>query len=229
MTVPPLILGILFLTGTAYAAFDSAGWRYFRQIRIPKDFDRGHVVVPLESAILEQCRPDMGDLRVISSGGEVVPMKLECPEPTTASRPFPAEVYRVARRPGKWTDAWIDKSGKIITRGILIQTSSEDFVRIVEIRGTDNGRDSYVIRMDGLIASRRGSSRTLVRNVFHCAASRFRLVRRALSRRLLCGPALQPLPKNGKRSFRGPSFGSRRRGYPRRISRRVLSLNRHVS
>jgi hypothetical protein len=155
VAVPLLVLGILFSAGTAFGVFDSAEWQHFRRIQIPADFYRGQVVIPLESAILEECRPDMADLRVISSNGELVPIKLEIPEPTTASRPFPAEVYRVARRPGKWTDVWIDKSGKIITRGILIQTSSEDFVRTVEIRGSDNGQESYVIRMDGLIASRR--------------------------------------------------------------------------
>ncbi len=66
--------------------------------------------------------------------------------------PFPAQVFRVTKRPGKFTEIWIDKKAKVLTRSVIIQTSSKDFARKVELRGSDNARDTYVIRVDGLIA-----------------------------------------------------------------------------
>jgi hypothetical protein len=69
---------------------------------------------------------------------------------------LPVNIYRVASKPGKWTEIWMDKSAKVLSNAIVLQTSSKDFLRKVEIRGSDNGRDSFVIRMDGLIADRAG-------------------------------------------------------------------------
>lgn len=83
--------------------------------------------------------------------GPFIPYVLEDGKSAERSEPIPVRVFRVAKSPVKWTDVWIDKTTKFLSSGLIIQTSSKDFVRKVEIRGSDNGRDSYVIRMDGLL------------------------------------------------------------------------------
>ena len=152
------ILISLFLFGGAVAAtaapteFDPNGWKVFREMHIPGQVQEGIVGVALQSEILERCRPDLADVRVVSSSGTVVPILLtETPKGEETS-PFPARIFRAAKRPGKFTEIWIDKGSKLLTRAIEVQTSSTDFMRKVEIRGSDNARDTYVILMDGLIA-----------------------------------------------------------------------------
>jgi len=150
-----LALGIVFLPGTARAV-DTNGWTYVRGIDLPADLPPGPVAVPLQSSVIEKCRPDMADLMVVTSEGKEVPLKLEGTGPIDQAEALPARVRRVSRRPGKWTDIQLDKSGKILTRAIAIQTDASDFVRRVEIRGSDNSRDIFVLRMDGLILNRPG-------------------------------------------------------------------------
>lgn len=145
-------LGVLMFSCAAVAADDTSGWQRYRTIQIPPDLADGFAAVALDSNILEKCRPDTGDLRVLSSSGSFTPFTLEDGKGGEGPAPVPVRVFRVAKTPGKWTDVWIDKTTKFLSSGVLIQTSSKDFIRKVEIRGSDDGRQSYVIRMDGLLA-----------------------------------------------------------------------------
>lgn len=150
----PLIAGLIMvhlLVGATAAAPD--GWRLFRRIHFPAGLPEGPVAVALDAAVIEKCRPDMGDVRVVSGDGSPVPVSVERAPQHRTDEAVPARISRIARRPGSWTEISIDKSGKALSRAVTIQTPAKDFVRKVELRGSDNGRDLYVIRMDGLIAS----------------------------------------------------------------------------
>jgi len=112
------------------------------------------VAVALDSTVIERCRPDLADVRVVSGRGSVVPVVVEGAPQNGAVTAVPAKISRIARRPGSFTEISIDKSGKVLSRGVTIQTPTKDFVRKVELRGSDNGRELYVVRMDGLIVGR---------------------------------------------------------------------------
>jgi hypothetical protein len=147
---------ILLVTSTTLAfssqEFNSNGWKRFREIHIPAEMNEGLAGIPLESEVLEKCRPDLTDIRVVTSGGKAVPILItEASNPGDVP-PFPVQVFRVTKRAGKFTEIWIDKKAKVLTRAVIIQTSSKEFVRKVELRGSDNARESYVVRVDGLIA-----------------------------------------------------------------------------
>ncbi len=148
-------LSVLATPGLA-AAFDDRAWRFSRVIRPSQGAGEGYVALSLDSNIVDKCRADLADLRVVSSTGLEAPcLKAEAGE-TDAPGPFPVKVFRISRQGDKCTDIWIDKTAKTITRGILIETSSRDFMRKVELRGSDNAREEYVIRMNGLILNSKG-------------------------------------------------------------------------
>jgi hypothetical protein len=138
------------------ASFDSSGWSKFREIRIAPSAPEGVTGFALESSVMANSKPDLSDLRVVSSTGEAVPITITASLGSVDPPPFAPVLYKVSRTPGKWTDLWIDKKGKIVTTGLSIQTSSKNFFRVVELRGSDNIQESYVIRMDGLIFDIRG-------------------------------------------------------------------------
>jgi len=146
---------VLLFTSTTLALssqeFNANGWEHFREIHIPAEINEGLVGIPLESEVLEKCRPDLADIRVVSSGGKAVPIFITEASDGGDAPPFPVQ-FRVIKRPGKFTEIWIDKKAKERTRAVTIQTSSKEFVRKVELRGSDTARESYVVRVDGLIA-----------------------------------------------------------------------------
>jgi hypothetical protein len=149
-----VLLAILefLLVCPAGAEFDSTGWKHCRDILIPPHLTQGPIGISLESDVLELCRPDLSDIRVVSATGSVVPTTLAGAPPTQESETFPVRTFRVVEKPGKYTEIVVDKTAKVVSRGILIKTSSKDFVRTVEVRGSHSSGESYVVRMDGLIA-----------------------------------------------------------------------------
>ena len=158
----------LFLSNYSLAApFDPSGWHRFREIRISPQMEAGPVGTPLESSVLEHTKPDLADVRVVSSEGHVVPVTVTDSLHNEEPVPFPGALFKVLKRQGKWTDVWIDKKAKILTRGVMLQTSSKDFARKIEIRGSDTGIDTYVILMDGLICDLPGSIPVRSLELFH--------------------------------------------------------------
>ena len=137
------------------AGFDPTGWKLVRDVEVPERYANSLVGIALESDVLEHCRPDRGDLRIVSSDGAVVPITITPVTDGGDQALIPTRVYRVGRKAGKWTDIWVDKSAKVLTRGIAILTGSSEFIRPVEIRGADNSQQAYVIRVDGLIVDRK--------------------------------------------------------------------------
>jgi hypothetical protein len=133
------------------ADFNTSAWKHYRNVRISPEYSEKVAAIALEAGVLEKCRPDSGDLRIIASDGELVPFTLlEYPTDEELT-PFPVRVYRVAKSADGSTDIWVDKSAKTLTNGILVRTNSRDFIRKVEIRGSDTLKEGYIVRMDGLL------------------------------------------------------------------------------
>lgn len=112
--------------------------------------------MPLDCGVLNKCREDLADVRIVTSEGELPPIAVIPADPPVKSRDVPTKVYRMQRRAGRWTEIWVDKSDKVLTEGVTIRTNARDFFRRVEIRGADNPSDLFVIRLDGLILDTTG-------------------------------------------------------------------------
>ncbi len=151
------VLIVVFFATTAHCAvFDPKGWRFFRVVESREGSAEGYMAIPLDARITAKCRGDLADLRVVGSDGVEAPQVIGMVGETETASPLPAKVFRISRQGDKSTDVWIDKGSKIVTHAITIETASRDFVRRVELRGSDNGRDGYVIRMNGLVLDAKG-------------------------------------------------------------------------
>ncbi|MBM3298947.1 MAG: DUF3999 family protein [Deltaproteobacteria bacterium] len=155
------------MPGHLCAEFDTRGWKRFRDIQVNETVPEGLLGVPLDSSVLEKCRPDLGDIQIITSTGSLVPSAVAGTQSDDDAAVQAVRIYKMSKKAGKWTDIWIDKSAKTLSRGVLIETSSRDFVRKVEIRGADNSTESYVVRLDGLIADLVGPVPIRCVSVFH--------------------------------------------------------------
>ncbi len=162
-----LVLEIFFFRSLAFSEFDSNGWNSFRSIKFPPHLPNGLVGMALYSNIIENCRPDLNDIRIVSSKGSLVPHAITEAVSSQDPAALPVRIVRVAIIPGKWTDIWIDKSAKNLTRGVNIRTSSKNFIRKVEVRGANNAGESYVIKMDGLVADFTSPMSVRSLNVFY--------------------------------------------------------------
>ncbi len=146
-----LIIAQLISQGISGA--QSKGWNLYNHILIPGHIKPGYLAIPIESMILEKCRQDMRDIRIVDSKGEPVPIQVRRVGLGSSPTPYPVRVFRVLREHDQWTDVWIDKTTKSLAECLIIKTPTNGFIRNVEIRGSDNARDAFIIRQDGLIAA----------------------------------------------------------------------------
>jgi len=114
--------------------------------------EAGLVALPLHAEVLERCRDDLKDIIIVTSDGTRVPRSVTPVLLPRRPREVPVEITRVNIVPGSWTDIVIDKSSKIPTTGIRFDIDARNFVRRMEIRGWDEDPETYVVRLDGLIA-----------------------------------------------------------------------------
>jgi hypothetical protein len=211
VTALVLLLGLSVMNESRAEQFDSSGWQRFRDVSVAPSIEAGPVGIALESAILERCKPDRTDIRLVSSQGELVPVTLTDSVHYDDPTPFPAVLYKIVKRPGKWTDVWIDKKAKVLTRGVLVQTGSKDFARKVEIRGSDTGTESYVILMDGLICDLPGPIPVRSLELYH-PLNNFRYIQLRI-----LDDDLPPLKVEGALCLPAPGSGSTTRATEIRI------------
>ncbi len=140
----------------AAAPIDTVPWSFFRNIVIPSE-SPSLIVIELDSALIEKSRPDFADLRIVSNSGQTVGYTLiNPPAAHNTSEETAPKAMRVSRAVGKWTDIWIDKGSKSLSTGFTLETSSTDFARRLEIKGSDNTKDYYVLSMDKMLVDAPG-------------------------------------------------------------------------
>jgi hypothetical protein len=149
-------IGPLDFQDASAANRDFSDWKFFREIRLPAHFSGESVAVPLDSAVLEKCLPDLSDLLVLDASGEALPIALWGHEGGGDPEPISLKITKVFTKPGKFTEVFFDKSGKIVASALILETSAAGFSRKVELRGSDNGKDWFVIRRDALLLDRPG-------------------------------------------------------------------------
>ncbi len=145
----PFITYFVSYAPPALADFEAANWSRYRHV-IPIPNVSGQAGLALESEILEKCRPDYADLTLVRNDKVITPFTLyfgDYMEP----EPFPVQILRTVNTSDNGTEIWVDKGGKLLTTGLALKIDGAEFTRRVELKGSDNNRDFYVLRMDGLI------------------------------------------------------------------------------
>lgn len=169
----------IILAGAPYAALgkdlDVSRGLFFREIRLPANFSGETFAFPLESVILEKCRPDLTDLVVVDAAGEPLPTAIWGLDGAHDPQPSPLKITKISTKRGKTTEVFFDKAGKQLGAGVLLESPSANFLRRVELRGSDNGKDWYVLRRDALLVDRAGPVPVKALRIDH-PASNFQLL-----------------------------------------------------
>lgn len=132
--------------------FDPENWAKSRSIKLPHNFQAPYAVLTIDSEIAEKCKQDLSDIRVVNSQDLEVSSYLLLHDKWPRPSSYEGKITKLAKFPGRWTDVWVDKGNKLLSAGILLQSSSKNFMRKVEIRGSDTTKEYYIVAMDSLIA-----------------------------------------------------------------------------
>jgi hypothetical protein len=134
-----VISGILFfVTSSALADFDKTAWEYKKGINDPGS--AGFVLLNLDEDVFNHASDNLSDLRVVDGSGTEVPYTIAAEGDRSETSSISARLFNKSFVPGESTVFTLDlgEAGKFHNR-VIIHANSENFRRMVEIEGGDDG------------------------------------------------------------------------------------------
>ena len=137
----------------ARADFDARRWEFRKEIVPVKDARGNYARVTLDSQVYHKSKRDLADLRVVDGSGREVPYVLGTGGAVAPDkREYTARIFNNSVVKGKYNSFDLDlgKPGNL-NSSLDIQTPSVNFLRRVEIQGSDKGVEWATLRDDGHI------------------------------------------------------------------------------
>lgn len=132
-----LLLLMWLLAGAAYADFSLADWEYRARILSGSGSQSGFVTLELSASLFSYLKSDLSDLRVVNHDGEVSYMVAVEKEQNALER-VSSRMFNLSSN-DLFTSFVLDLGAKgELHNSVTIQTSSENFRRIVEIEGSND-------------------------------------------------------------------------------------------
>ena len=130
-----IFLSLVFFGTTAYADFNLLDWEYRSKIAGGANTEKGFVTLELPSSLFSYLKSDLSDLRVVNQEGEV-PYMVAVEKGESSVQSIPSRIFNLSSG-GDTTSFVLDTGSKgELHNSVTIQTSSENFRRIVEIEGS---------------------------------------------------------------------------------------------
>lgn len=137
----PLVLASLFLLRavSVSADFDPAMWQYSKKIQGP--LSQEFVLLDLDEEVFNSSNDNLSDLRIIDERGREVPYTLVAEGDRRSVSTLPVRLFDKSFIPGESTVFTLDigASGQFHNR-LIIYTGSENFRRMVEVEGNNDGK-----------------------------------------------------------------------------------------
>ena len=130
-----IFLSTVFLGTAVYADFNLLDWEYRSKIIGGANTEKGFVTLELPSSLFSYLKSDLSDLRVVNQEGEV-PYMVAVEKGESSVQSIPSRIFNLSFG-GDTTSFVLDTGSKgELHNSVTIQTSSENFRRIVEIEGS---------------------------------------------------------------------------------------------
>ena len=141
-------LAALAIVAVPQADFKVESWEFLAPLTIDPAAPQaaGMVEVSLSPEILDRCRPDRGDLRVIGADSTEVAYLTECARARTESQTRSCRLYNRTFVAGVSSSVTADCEGKILKNRVRISTEGSNFRRGVLIEASDDGSTWQTVR-----------------------------------------------------------------------------------
>jgi len=147
-----IIVSLFFLFAVgARADFDINAWKSRARIT-GGQFASGYAILQLPPEFFSHLKPDLSDLRIVNSDGEV-PYVLGVEKESVSSSRVPARMYNLSAGAGGGSVAFLADLGQTAAfhNAITMRVASENFRRGVVIEGSDDEKSWRILTSQGQI------------------------------------------------------------------------------
>jgi hypothetical protein len=145
-----VLAGVLLAPAVGFADFDIVRWEYRSRIEGSGGAD-GFVILQLPNDFFGHLKADLSDLRVISEDGEV-PYVAAIEREESLRTAVSSRFFNLSSIAGENTSFIVDVGASgVFHNSVTIDTTSENFRRVVEVQGSDDEKSWRTLNANGQI------------------------------------------------------------------------------
>jgi hypothetical protein len=133
------------------ADFNKPEWQFSKPIGSISPPTEGYVRVLLDGQTYHQSRSSLSDLRIVDDQQKEIPYALIEEKETTSEEEFSPKIYNKSVLPGAYSTLILDLEREIFNNKLVLKTQSKNFKRRVEIAGSNDGKQWFVVKKDAYI------------------------------------------------------------------------------
>lgn len=132
-----------------FADFRKTDWQFSKQIELPPQ--AGYVRVTLDGEVYHRSQRSLADVRLVDDQEQEVPYTVFAERDTTTEELYQPKIFNKALLPGAYSTLTLDLEREVSNNTLNLKTKSRNFKRRVEVAGSHNGKQWFVLKDDAYI------------------------------------------------------------------------------
>jgi len=134
----------------AFAEFTKTDWQFSKPVEASSTND-GYLRVSVDGEVYRRSQRSLADLRLVDDLGKEVPYSIYAQRETTTQESYEPKIFNRAVLPGAYSTLTLDLEQEAESNTLVLRTSSRNFKRRVEIAGSSDRKQWFVLKADGYI------------------------------------------------------------------------------
>ena len=144
------LCGLLYMALPAFAEFTKTDWQFSKPVEASSTND-GYLRVSVDGEVYRRSQRSLADLRLVDDLGKEVPYSIYAQRETTTQESYEPKIFNRAVLPGAYSTLTLDLEQEAESNTLVLRTSSRNFKRRVEIAGSSDRKQWFVLKADGYI------------------------------------------------------------------------------
>ena len=150
MFVPLFLCGLLSVVRPAFAEFDKTQWQFSKPVEASAPSD-GYLRVSIDGEVYRHSQRSLSDLRLVDDQSKEVGYSIHAQRESTIEESYEPKIFNRAVLPGSYSTLTLDLEQEVESNTLVVRTSSRNFKRRVEIAGSNDRKQWFVLKADGYI------------------------------------------------------------------------------
>jgi hypothetical protein len=146
-----LALVLLLYADLLMADFKRSDWQFSKPLKTDAAQSSGYSRFSLDGQAFHHSLTSLADLRIIDDLGKEVSYALLEERESTTQEQYSPKIFNRAVLPGKYSTLTLDLEKEIANNTLTLKTKSRNFKRRVEIAGSSDGKQWFVLKDDAYI------------------------------------------------------------------------------
>jgi len=150
ISVSLCLCGLLCAALPAFAEFTKTEWQFSKPVEAPTS-NEGYLRVSVDGEVYRRAQRSLADLRLVDDLGKEVPYSIYAQRETTTQESYEPKIFNRAVLPGAYSTLTLDLEQEAESNTLVLRISSRNFKRRVEIAGSNDRKQWFVLKADGYI------------------------------------------------------------------------------